>query len=379
MASSQQEVAPGSEHGEQLIAASGRRQITVSQLREPDLDLSYKVKDGQLEVSLRVPVSSGDAGKMPFLQVTRDPEVSAKLLNQAQGTIVDNYPGLTVGPIKTSAEAGGDFKVFSFKVNVGADFSLNSQDFKGLRGKIETQFDETRRNIYYERAHNWTQDGGARVPDKVVGKDGKVIKDDVYVVSDLASVGYLKFSDQRYNQQHPDGVQRNLGSILEGMVNARRGLRSDADTQPPGATLASADGVQRAPAANALDDPNNALHKIYREMLSGVKAQEAAPFAANTQASDKDIAVALLQESLNRGAKANSQEQISVITTKDGGLIAVQGSLDSPASPSAKINPADVQPNSAQSVADRLTQNAAIQTIAQDVPQQTRQMSPSMA
>ena len=90
MASSQQQVAPDREHDEQLIAASGGRQVRVNQLREPDLDLNYKIKDGQLEVSLRVPVSSGDAGKMPFLQVTRDPEVSAKLLNQAQGAIVDN-------------------------------------------------------------------------------------------------------------------------------------------------------------------------------------------------------------------------------------------------------------------------------------------------
>ncbi len=380
MASSQQEIAPDREHSEQLIAASGARQVRVNQLREPNLDLSYKIKDGQLEVSLRVPVSSGDAGKMPFLQVTRDPEVSAKLLNQAQGAVVDNYPGVTVGPIKTSAELGGDFKVFNFKVNVGADFNINGQDFKNLRNKIETQFDDTRRDMYYERAENWTQNGGARVPDKRVDKDGKVVVNDVYVVSDQASLDYLKFSDQRYNQQHPGDAQRGLGtSILEQIVNERRGRRSDAETESPGASLASAEGVQRAPAANALDDPNNGLRKMYREILSGVKAQEATPAAANTQASDKDIAVALLQESLNRGAKANSQEPMSVMPTKDGGLIAVQGSLDSPASPSAKINPADVQPNSAQSVADRLTQNAAIQTIAQDVPQQTRQMSPSMA
>ncbi len=371
MASSQQQAAPDRDHSEQLIAASGGRQIRVNQLREPDLDLSYKVnKEGQLEVSLRVPVSSGDAGKIPFLQVTRDPEVSAKLLNQAQGTIVDNYPGVTVGPIKTSAEAGGNFKVFSFKVNVGADFNVNTQDFKNLRNRIETQFDETRRDVYYERAQNWTQDGGARVPH---GKD-------VYVVSDQASLDYLKFSDQRYNQQHPGGAQRGLGtSILEGIVNERRGRRSDAEIEPSGISLASAEGVQRTSAANALDDPGNGLHKMYREILTGVKAQDAAPAAGSAHASDKDIAVALLQESLNRGAKASNHEQMNVVATRDGGLIAVQGAADNPASPSAKINPADVQPNSAQSVADKLTQNAATQTIAHDVPQQTRQMSYGVA
>jgi hypothetical protein len=370
MASSQQAATPDREHNESLIAASGGRQVRVNQLREPDLDLSYKIKDGQLEVSLRVPTSTGDAGKMPFLQVSRDPEVSAKLLNQAQGAIVDNYPGVTIGPVKTSAELGGDFKVFTFKANVGADFNINSQDFKNLKNKIETQFDETRRDIYYERAQNWTQDGGARVPH---GKD-------VYVVSDQTSLDYLKFSDQRYNQQHPGGAQRGLTTtILEGIVNERNSKRSDAEIQSPETPLVSTAGVQLGSAVNALEDPKNQLHKMYGEILSGVKALQATPGAASTLGSEKDIAVALVQESLNRGAKAGSSEQMSVMTAKDGGIIAVQGPVDNPASPSARVNPADVQANSAQSIANRLTQNAGAQTIAQDAPQETRQRSYGMA
>ena len=256
MSSSQPDSTADRDLSEPLIAARGGRQINVNGLREPNLDLSYAVKDGQLQVSLKVPVSTGDASKMPFLQVTRDPEVMDKLLNQAQGTIVENYPGLRVGPVKTSLEAEGKYQVFSFKASVGADFDINGTNFAQLKNKIETQFDETRQDFYRERAINWAQAGGARVPHRKDPKDPKDVED-VYVVSDQASVDYLKFSDQRYNLQNPGGAQRGLDtSILQQIVNERRGSRSDAELQTPGIPLASAEAVQRAPNEDSgLRDP----------------------------------------------------------------------------------------------------------------------------
>lgn len=371
MDSSQTTVADN-ESSDQLLAAAGKgRQIKVNQLREPDLDLNFSLnqKTGQLEVTLKVPVSSGDASQVPLLQVTRDPVVYQKLLNQAQDALTDKYAA-TASPIKVGAEVEGKFQVFSFKLNVGHDFDVNGKDYKELKSQIQKQFDETRQDFYRERAVKWTTEGGAAVPH---GKD-------VYKVSDQASLDYLKFSDQRYNQQHPNGAHRGLEtSILETLVKQRQNTRSDADIDSPTAVLAANDrSAQRNPTAqttNALDDPKHGLHKLYGEILGGVKALEGTPAIAATNASDKDIAVALLQEALNRGAKPNSSEQTSVMPSKDGGLIAVQGALDHPGSPSGKIILGDVQANAATAVADKLTQQLAAQTIAVDVPQLAQQKS----
>jgi hypothetical protein len=106
-------------------------------------------------------------------------------------------------------------------------------------------------------------------------------------------------------------------------------------------------------ASNALEDRNNPLNKVYEQTLAGVKAQGIDGDKA------KDVAVALVDDGAKRGFKADSNQLINVMPATNGsGLVAVQGDPNNSSSPTASVNPANVQPNSAVTVAQNLTQTA---------------------
>lgn len=238
----------------------------VNHLGVPPMDLTItKNANGNLQVELTVPRSSGSKDNIPFLEVTRNEQ--GTLLNGARQDLISklSQSGFTIGDVKYTAgasqtqggTASGSGKVpgvGKVSIELTSETKLqgnveailkNNPNIAGAIRETEKNFDTRRQDIYEQRAREWYREGGATLD----SYNPKTKQMEEYSVTKEAAKTYI-------NERHPLAPWKR--------VSADDG------------------GVQVADASSALTAGNDPASKQFQQALKGANG-------------DKDVAAVALE------------------------------------------------------------------------------------
>jgi hypothetical protein len=314
---------------------------TLDRLTRPDINLDFeRLPNGNMRVSLNVPKTSGDSSEIPFLDATRNG--SQSLVSEARRNLISELErkGFTFGPVEVANQydSGGNVtgKIpgvgrASFEIksttNTSASARWDPSTVSNAVNNTEKWFDEGRNRLYDSRDRTWVNQGGATL--NHTDGNGKVVQ---YRVTPAAAA-------EDYNSQ---GYR---------FINGFDRLRAD-NGQNINGDLASA--------------KTNVTAKDFGERGNHFNQALA---ATNGNA---DVAAAVLKSSAAAGH--NPKDEINVaVSNKDGAFIAFQGAGPS-VNRAEPVLASQVQPGTAQNVAEALMQrNPVQQQVAAVEPQPERQ------
>jgi hypothetical protein len=382
------------------------RKVTPQELQVPDLNLNWGLKNGKLTVDMNLTgFKSGSETQTPFVEVTKNE--AQQLAGAVQKAIISKLTeqklDVTDATITYTTKTGAKYTQeamaelddkgkaavlakltgVSITAGVGSSVSVNSE--QGRKENLlttgdsriakamdagEREYDEKRMAAYQQRSKEWANGATNGNTGETVNRTLKTSDAEYTIRTDVAADYYnstkwfpwekIKGAETTDNKRSEAPEQ--TGTQIASNVSPQPTTAVSTDSKSTNNMVSSIGSDNKAidlksgvdhkttVATNALEDRNNPLNKVYEQTLAGVKAQ------GIDDNKVKDVAVALVQQGMQNGFKANSDDPVSVVAGNKNVVIAFQGEAGNPATPTAGVNPSNVQTNSAPTLAQTLTQ-----------------------
>jgi hypothetical protein len=311
----------------------------VTKLTEPNLNLAVRQEGNFIIIGLGLPQSSGSINQSPFTEVTRSE--GTNLLNGAKSAFIEKLNGFGIDFKDIDASRGqtasGSLGAKIPKLGSGEIAVEITSEVKGgvsfRSGKVgeavaaaQNNYDENRKIAYQDRAYEWATNGkGATAKNPATG-------DTFYVSPEVAK----EYHNNRFWPLDP--------------------RRVDSGQQSPSGNIASADtnGFKGTDREKNFNDAKGAISTL-------VPADK-----------QNDVAAAVVRNAID--AKFDPKVEIAVVPSNKNpdALIASQGNGPGALRADAVLV-SQVQPGTAQHVAETLTQKNPAQQIAAVEPQAERQ------